>query len=366
MQVRASTFFLFLIVFIFLSGCGSGNAVPPEVKLAADQELDLWRAGAPQYLPEQYAAYKLSIEKAKENLLKVDAKFVWFRNYEPVQAEFSAVLASGEQLRLLLETQKSQRSEKLRAEIEDLQLKISGLRKTTRVINGGRVSRSSITKAEVALREAQDLVRKGELLTAEPKLNNARSLLSEAGKALRPVFGRYRDQNFLAKWRNLAENLIKESREKSIYAILVNKAERKLTVYKDGKYFKAYGVGIGRNGYLDKRYAGDGATPEGRYHVNRKNPRSQYHKALVINYPNEEDRREFRRAKKEGRIAQSAGIGGLIEIHGGGTEGLTYGCVSLDNNEMDELYSIIGVGTPVTIVGALDDENIISRAGAGL
>jgi hypothetical protein len=54
----------------------------------------------------------------------------------------------------------------------------------------------------------------------------------------------------------------------------------------------------------------------------------------LINYPNDEDRRQFAQAKRRGAISRRAGIGGLIEIHGGGKDGQTYGCVSLDDHHM--------------------------------
>jgi murein L,D-transpeptidase YafK len=108
--------------------------------------------------------------------------------------------------------------------------------------------------------------------------------------------------------------------------------------------------------------AGDRATPEGRYRVLKKRPASKFYRALLIDYPNAEDEQRFRDAKRHGLIASSAGIGGLIEIHGGGIAGMTYGCVALENPAMSELFSLVGEGTPVTIVGALDGENAVARA----
>ncbi|PIP70350.1 MAG: hypothetical protein COZ31_09250 [Nitrospirae bacterium CG_4_10_14_3_um_filter_44_29] len=93
---------------------------------------------------------------------------------------------------------------------------------------------------------------------------------------------------------------------------------------------------------------------------------SRYHKALLINYPNEEDRKIFNDAKRKGLIPSRAGIGGLIEIHGGGKDGMTYGCVAMENKHIEELYNIIKAGTPVTIVGTMDYENRISSKLKGL
>ena len=108
--------------------------------------------------------------------------------------------------------------------------------------------------------------------------------------------------------------------------------------------------------------SGDNATPEGKYRIIRKNPRSLYHKALLIDYPNEEDKRRFEQAKKDGIIPAGAAIGGDIEIHGGGRDSLTQGCISLDNDHMDEVYALAEVGTHVTIIGTLELENFVIRA----
>lgn len=57
-----------------------------------------------------------------------------------------------------------------------------------------------------------------------------------------------------------------------------------------------------------------------------------------------------------------ARIGGNIEIHGEANRRLseTLGCVMLGNRHMDALFREIGVGTPVTIVGAMDSRNAVA------
>jgi hypothetical protein len=73
----------------------------------------------------------------------------------------------------------------------------------------------------------------------------------------------------------------------------------------------------------------------------------------MLDYPNERDKERFRKAVQRGEIARGASIGGLIEIHGEGGRGgdWTDGCVALTNNEMDDLFDRVSVGTLVTIVG---------------
>jgi murein L,D-transpeptidase YafK len=184
------------------------------------------------------------------------------------------------------------------------------------------------------------------------RLTRASSYIKASEDILIPIFSRYANKALREKWKRWAEEVVAESREKGVTVIVVSKMDRSLTVYEQGRPFKTYKIGIGRNGLADKLLAGDGATPEGRYRVVKKITRSRYHKALLLNYPNEEDRKEFLRLKKLGRIPKRAGMGGLIEIHGGGREGMTYGCVSLENRHMDEVFALVSLGTPVSIVGS--------------
>ena len=54
----------------------------------------------------------------------------------------------------------------------------------------------------------------------------------------------------------------------------------------------------------------------------------------------------------------------MIEIHGNGGKGIdwTEGCVALTDKEMDVVFKIAKVGTPVTIVGSMVElENIVNR-----
>jgi len=106
----------------------------------------------------------------------------------------------------------------------------------------------------------------------------------------------------------------------------------------------------------NKLFAGDKATPEGVYKILEKknSAKTKYYKALLINYPNNEDQRRYDQMVKSGEISKRTGIGGLIEIHGNGGKGVhwTDGCIALENKEMDVVYNQCGVNTPVIIVGS--------------
>jgi murein L,D-transpeptidase YafK len=101
------------------------------------------------------------------------------------------------------------------------------------------------------------------------------------------------------------------------------------------------------------------ATPEGMYKITQKfdGSKTKYYKALLLDYPNEEDKEKFRSEIQHGSLPASAKIGGLIEIHGNGGKGIdwTEGCIALTDTEMDVIFKIAKVGTPVTIIGSMVD-----------
>jgi len=94
------------------------------------------------------------------------------------------------------------------------------------------------------------------------------------------------------------------------------------------------------------------------------NGSTKYHKALMINYPNQQDLEEFNSRIQRGQLPGGARIGELIEIHGDGGKGgnWTEGCVALRNRDMDLLFEHVDSGTPVTIIGSsISLDKYISR-----
>lgn len=356
-------FFLFLALSII--GCSS-QPLPPEVKLAETQEHSLWKAGAEVYAPEEYLGYKASLRKAKDDLIKEQVKFVWFRDYKPLQAQFKGLLLEGEGILKKIKEQKEAKSNSIENSLTLFQNRINTLKKLSLMINEGRLSRTSLTKAEIILKEAESLYKDAQYALAEEKLKGISQYAGQAEDAMMPILNRYIDRTQIAKWQEWVRQTIAESKAKAGYAIVVSKIDRSLIIYKNGSPVRTYEVGIGRNGSSDKLHAGDGATPEGRYQIAKKLSKSRYYKALLINYPNEEDRRQFAAAQRKGLIPKRASIGSMIEIHGGGKDGMTYGCIALENKHMDEIFNITSVGVPVTIVGTIQYENSISSAVKGL
>jgi L,D-peptidoglycan transpeptidase YkuD (ErfK/YbiS/YcfS/YnhG family) len=348
---------------LIIPGCNP-SPLPPEVGLAERMNHDLWKAQTHVYAPEEYKSYETTLKNIMDDLIREEARFIWFRDYEPIAERLKAVLRDGEEILKKVQERKEAKRVNTTRQLSELEERITGLDRVSLTINEGRLARRTLTKASLMIKEAGLFLDRGDYEGAASRLTMASGYIKASEEILVPIFNRYTNKTLIEKWKKWVDEIAAESREKGTLAIVVSKIDRRLTIYKHGKPSKTYEIGIGRNGLSDKLLAGDGATPEGSYRVIKKLSRSRYRKALLLNYPNDEDRREFLRLKKMGLIPKRAGMGGLIEIHGGGKEGMTYGCVSLENRHMDELFELVPLGTPVAIVGTAslkDDISIIPK-----
>ena len=140
--------------------------------------------------------------------------------------------------------------------------------------------------------------------------------------------------------------------EKKADLIVIVKSTRTMTLMNGGKVLKTYKVALSAHSVGGKERLGDDKTPEGLYTVDWKNAQSKFHLALHVSYPNAADRE---RAKKLG-----VDPGGEIEIHGIGAKygylgalhrqvDWTAGCIAVTNEEMDEIWKLVAVGTPIEI-----------------
>jgi murein L,D-transpeptidase YafK len=134
--------------------------------------------------------------------------------------------------------------------------------------------------------------------------------------------------------------------------IVIEKSARTLTLMHDAKVLRNYKVGLSREPVGAKQREGDHRVPEGEYVVDSKNPHSRFHLALHISYPNAADREK----------ARKLGVrpGGNIEIHGLDSKyswvgrlqnqlDWTDGCIAVTNTEIDEIWQMVPIGTPVEI-----------------
>ena len=126
----------------------------------------------------------------------------------------------------------------------------------------------------------------------------------------------------------------------------VFKEQRLLQLVSGQNLLKTYKLELGFEPRGHKQQEGDGRTPEGAYRIDRRNPNSRFHLSLGISYP---DVNDVARAR-----AMGVSPGGDIFIHGTpganvGQRDWTWGCMAVQNNEMDEIYAMVPTGVPIYI-----------------
>jgi murein L,D-transpeptidase YafK len=162
--------------------------------------------------------------------------------------------------------------------------------------------------------------------------------------------------------------------------ILILKQQQLLEVYAKGNKVRSYHVCLGVNSVGPKVVTGDQKTPEGDYFICYKSANSKFHRFLGISYPSVPDAyRSFEQGvisldqlhsivntiQSNGSPPWQTKLGGWVGIHGYPTnehhlrwisllfpkpDNWTDGCIAMWNFEIEDLYSLVSVGTPVTIV----------------
>lgn len=129
--------------------------------------------------------------------------------------------------------------------------------------------------------------------------------------------------------------------------IVVMKEDRRMYLMHGDEILEKYKIELGFAPTGDKKIEGDGKTPEGRYYIDRRNPRSAFHLSLGISYPNAQDRAEA--------AALGKPPGGDIFIHGrakknrGKGPDWTAGCISVKDGQMEKIYAMVNNGTVIDI-----------------
>ena len=148
------------------------------------------------------------------------------------------------------------------------------------------------------------------------------------------------------------ESAMSKPKMYSADSIVLDKSQRKLSMYDHGQLVKSYIVALGRNPVGDKLQRGDGRTPEGLYRIEGRNPGSKYHLSLRVSYPSAVDREQAAR--------RGVTPGGDIMLHGLPREFATVGalhreqdwtegCVALTNEEIEEIWRAVPDGAWILI-----------------
>ena len=135
--------------------------------------------------------------------------------------------------------------------------------------------------------------------------------------------------------------------------VVVRKSLRRLYLMRGSTVLRSYKIALGLNPVGQKERSGDFRTPEGRYYLTRRNPRSDYFLSIQVSYPNDADVRRARRHRWE--------AGGSIMIHG--LPNLlrrppqyyekydwTDGCIAVSDSDMLEIWLMTRENTPIDIL----------------
>ena len=135
--------------------------------------------------------------------------------------------------------------------------------------------------------------------------------------------------------------------------VVVYKGDRKMLLMSGDSILRTYKISLGLNPLGHKERAGDFRTPEGRYRLTRRNPRSDFFLSIQVSYPNDADAKNARRNGWES--------GGSIMIHGLPNQlkhtptyytssDWTDGCIAVSNSDMLEIWLLTADNAPIEIL----------------
>ena len=180
---------------------------------------------------------------------------------------------------------------------------------------------------------------------------------------------------------NIRETTLQEAMQKKglteLYnvRIIVDRKNYHLDLYSNETKIKSYKAVFGRNNSNIKIFKGDYATPIGKYRICKKDTNFKYYKNLQLNYPTPKDaaealqnrlitRKDYMEIKYSYDHIQcppsNTPLGAEIGIHGIGKYNFIFknlpfvfnwtdGSIAISNENIDELFSVTQIGTPVEI-----------------
>ncbi len=322
----------------------------------ASVALDAARAvGAADWAGTELADAERALRDAVIERRRQEVRW-WLPDYSFAERQWRAAETTADAAAALASERRQQASNEADASISAAEAAVAESTHLSGTVYAGASGFAMLAEARLRLGEARVYRREGNYTQAAASADQAYALTQRMHADTTASVRRYADAALLRTWQTWKGETIEWSRRERKPAVVIAKEEHRVTVYVDGAVHKVYQADLGFNWVADKLLSGDGATPEGRYRVvqEKRGGQTLYYKALLLDYPNSLDRREFQSALRAGQIPAGSGIGGLIEIHGEGGRGedWTKGCIALRNRDIDELMRLVGNGTPVTIIGS--------------
>lgn len=329
---------------------------PPVKKMERIQDLlsEAEREGGSLYCEMLWKEVQASYDAALNSWREENKKWIVFRRFDDVEKRAEQAY---QQACLLVEQTgavKENSKEELKTALRELREESAGFEKVFVDLPLQQKIKDRYAEGKLRLNNAEIAYRKGDYVAGNKLCHQAAVLIRDSFDKGRELLKDYFKD--LALWQKKEAEARNYSRERKTCVLIIEKFPACCKVYDQGVKKGVYVAELGRNWMGDKQYEGDKATPEGTYRVvkKKKGRQTKYYKALLLDYPNCQDRLEFEQRKREGKIKDGAGIGAGIEIHGGGGRGAhwTDGCVALRDQDMDHVYRWVGEGTKVVIIGA--------------
>ncbi|QQS51609.1 MAG: L,D-transpeptidase family protein [Bacteroidota bacterium] len=347
---------IFISLIVYTVVVASGIEPPHQEITEARKKLAVANVlRSPRYARESYKVASSYYDSAMYYWQQENQRFFLFRDYE--RARVLALEAFDYAETAIHKTRNaiSSSEELLGVRVSSLQEQLNDFEKKYDKFPFERKDRKNLVKCNLLLHEGILLYEKADYHACKVKLDAAQKIFDELNGFYKFEIEAY-FENY-SQWKKWVNQTISYSRRNKTTCIIVDKIARKCFVYKNGREIQQYDVELGPNWVGTKIQQGDKKTPEGHYKIVKKltNGSTIYHKALLLDYPNEDDQKRFLENKKNGTVPKGAKIGNLIEIHGNGGKGAdwTNGCVALTDSEMDKLFATCSEGTKVTIVGSM-------------
>lgn len=340
-----------ILVFVWASGRGNPQA---EMTVARKRLTEAELIRSSRYARRPFQNAWNYYDSAMREWKKENGRFFLFRNFDKTreyarQADILAVEA--------IETTRNNVSDAedlLGKKITFLENQLSIFDQHYGNFPFSNRDRNALSRSKLLLKEGIQAYNKANYSLCRSKLDYVDStitiLQNDYDKKFNVYLSRYEE------WEHWIDQGVNYSRKHKTCCVIVDKYARKAMLYKNGHMIGNFEVELGANWIGDKNQQGDKSTPEGKYKITGKlsGGATLYHKALVLNYPNDEDKKRFLQNIKNGLINPDARIGGHIEIHGEGGKGTdwTDGCIAFKNEDMDRLYDLCTIGTQIIIVGS--------------
>jgi len=353
-------------LFVTIAARGRAQAADLVERRAAAAVDSAFSAGAPAWAADELEEARRALRDGLIERRRQEVRLT-IPSYDAAERHWRAAEAAASAAAVLAVERRTVAIAGADASITAAAAAVAASSRLSTTVYPGETGLALLAEARLRLDEAHIYRRDGNFTQAAASADQAYALTQRMNVHTSASVRRYADRELLDTWQQWKRDTVEWSRREGKAAVIVAKEEHRVTLYVGGSVRKVYEADLGFNWVADKILSGDGATPEGRYRVvqEKRGGQTLYYKALLLDYPNGLDRREFAAAVRAGSIPADSGIGGLIEIHGEGGRGQdwTKGCIALRNGDIDELMRFVGAGTPVTIIGSDGAGALSSLAG---